>query len=484
MFAIMITAGVAKAQNSAGLPSFSIAHADTVSGEPATPRNDAFDAPFFTRPITDFLEENTFSGQVRRTDSLITQRRRIDLSPHDFTGRSSFPGANDLYPSLANSYEEAFNVRYNRVDGFFLGLSSQPLFWNPGSQIGKFYGSLGYAFGAEDWQYSIGYERILGMRNAFKIGAGYHRMTFSDDLWRIGLSENTLFSLFAGYDYLDYHLRQGFNAYAVFRTTQYIEHTLRFRTEEYESQDVATRYSFFGSRSNVRDNPAITDGYMQSLEWTTGFQTGGLILNNRLIFEGDVRLELGDLDFLDSDFSFTRYETEIRTIFRFDPANMLQWRVRAGTSTAQTPVVSTDPLTGQVLIEGGLPEQKKFALGGIGSMRGRSFKSMTGSQMILSNLELHFSNYRRTNELTDKIDWYQYKLYLFLDSGWVNKNAADPSDPFAGFDQFSISDLKHDIGFGISFSESRFSVLRFELAWPLEDLKASPNLIVRFNPTF
>ncbi len=469
--------------------SLNIAKSDTVdtNDEPEDRKNDIFDSPFFTNPITDFLEDNSFSRQVRRTDSLVTRTRRIDLNPQDFSGRTDLPGTNDLHPLLSIP-DNSFTMRYNRVDGFYVGLNSSPFSWPNNSmmrsRVGKFYGTLGYAFGMKEWQYNIGYERFFGTRDILKIGANFHSMTFSDDLWRIGTNENSLFSLFAGYDYYDYHFRQGFNAYSVLRTTPYIEHTLRFRSEDYESLDVATTYSFFGRRSSVRANPMISEGYMQSLEWTTGFQTGGLILNNRLMFAGDIRAELGSLDFLQSDFDFNRYEAELRSIFRIDSSNMLKWRLRAGTSTAEEVRAVEDPDSIFPVFEGGLPVQRMFALGGIGSLRAREFKSLQGTQMILSNLELHLSNYRTNSTLSDQINWSQYKLYLFLDSGWVNTDDADTIDPFAGFSEFSFDQLKHDIGFGISFSSSRASVLRFELAWPAEDLKATPNFIVRFNPTF
>lgn len=450
-------------------PAFTMAQDNGDSeSEPKDEQNgvDTFNDPFFTKPLGDFLEDNTLKGQVRRVDSVVTQRRRIDINPADFTGRAGYPGANDLYPGMAYMEYENGIFRYNRVDGLFLGGNIEPLRWHRGNKVGKLYGSLGYGFASKNWQYGLGYERIFGIRESFKIGGGYHSMTFSDDMWRVGKTENTLYGLFAGFDFMDYHHRHGLNIYAVGKTTQFIEHTLRFRSEEYESQELNTRYSFFGKRSTFRENPMINDGYMQSLEWTTGFQTGGLILNNRLIFEGDIRAELGSLDFLDSDFDFNRYEAEIRTIYQIDPANMINWRLRGGTST------------------GVLPIQREFALGGIGTMRGRDFKSMTGSQMIVSNLELHLSSYRYSGDLSDRVNWSRYLVYIFLDSGWVNENPADPSDPFEGFSQFSVSELKHDVGIGFSISESRASILRFELAWPTEDLRRSPNFIVRFNPTF
>ena len=417
---------------------------------------------FFDRPLEDLLKQEEYERMIRETDSLLTTRRRIDFPPRDIAGPSAYPGVSDVYPRLPLVF------RHNRVDGVFIGLRTQPMQWQPQSaRIMKIYGSLGYGFRSRNWQYSIGAERLFGFGQNFKMGVIYRNILHTEDMWRTAPIENTLSSLFMGYDFLEYYEVEGVKPYAIFRTGPYLEHTFSFFSEEHRSAENNTRFAFFGKNRHI--NPQIAEGQLQSFKWNTNFHTGGFVLSDRIAVSGDIQAETGDAGWLDSDFRFNRYELEVKSDFLIDPSAILRFRVRGGTSV------------------GTLPPQREFALGGIGTMRGRAYKRFRGSDMLLINSELHLGDHvRSTRPYTDgfEVDWSEFLAYLIFDAGWVNQQFQEQEVFMEGFNDFSVSDFKTDIGIGMSLPLSRMSALRFELAWPTDNFEAGPAFWVRFNPTF
>lgn len=433
--------------------------------DPEEKQEDPFDDdPFFQAPLQDFLQYEEYERRAREADSLITSKRRIDFPPRDISGPGAYPGPADLYPNIPLA------LRYNRVDGLFLGIRTRPLRWTPDrGRIMKMYGSIGYGFQSRDWQYSIGVERLFGYNQNVKFGLLYRNLLVTDDMWRTAPVENTLTAFFAGYDFLDYYHVEGIQPYMVVRTGPFFEHTLAFKSEDHASTERNTGYSLFGSRGNMRPNPAVDEGHIQRFMWTTGFHTGGFVWNDRFSLSGEVRAELGNLTWLDSDFTYNRYEAEIRTDYILDPSAVLRLRARGGSST------------------GVMPIQRNFALGGISTLRARSYKSLQGSDMLLINTELHLSSrHRQERPYVEgfNIDWSEFLVYVFLDAGWVN----DPEEPnsvfMEGFNDFEIDNFKTDLGIGASLPVDRMNALRFELAWPTEDFANGPAFWVRFNPTF
>lgn len=420
------------------------------------------DDPFFQRPLEELLRQEEYERMVRETDSLLVSKRRIDFPERDMGGPSEYPGISDLYPTLPLA------IRYNRVDGLFMGIRTKPMEWDRGDRhLMKMYGSLGYGFRSNYWQYSIGVERFFGFNQNVKLGILYRNMLATEDMWRTAPIENSLSAFFAGYDFLDYYETEGVQPYAVFRTGSFFEHTLAFKAEDHRSIERNTRYSLFGQNRHL--NPMVTEGHLQAFKWSTGFHSGGFVLGGRVALSGDIQAEIADLGWLNSDFGFNRYEMELRSDFQIDPSAILRTRFRGGTSVGE------------------LPFQRQFALGGIGTLRGRSHKEFIGSDMLLLNAELHLGDHiRRTEPRTEgfNVDWGEFLAYLIFDVGWVNQFEFEQENFLDGFNNFDSGDIKTDIGIGMSLPLSRVNALRFELAWPTDDFEAGPALWIRFNPTF
>lgn len=351
------------------------------------------------------------------------------------------------------AYRNIPSIRYNRVEGLFLGVTRAPLEWSSWDR-GQIYGQGGYAFALDQWQYRIGAETRLGSRKHtpnvdLKFGGSYQRNTDTDDLWKASWGENTAFAFFFRHDFFDYFQTEGWTGYAVARLSRYAQLSAAYRSEEYQSLTRNTNWSIFGE-GNFRANPAINEGLMNSVVLAL---EGGSI-NNRyrqpsgMAFR--VEAELGEN--MGGDFDYSRFLGDIRTYLRMTRESGLSLRFRGG------------------FTEGTVPLQKAFTLGGIGSVRGYNQNQFIGTRMALANAELALFD-------TDVADWILDDITVFgtFDAGWTNLQA--------GSDVFSVDDMFSSAGFGVALDDHD---LRLEVAWPLQDLGTDykPSVWLRFNPSF
>lgn len=344
-------------------------------------------------------------------------------------------------------------VRYNRVEGLFIGVAHDPLEWSDYDR-GRIYGQVGYAFGLEDWRYEIGAEtRLTGGRpsNVFdvKIGGAYHLNTGTKDLWKSSWAENTLAAGLFRHDFFDYYQTEGWTAYLVSRLTPYVQFSAGYREDEYDTLERSVTWSLFGG-DPFRTNPAIRDGRMHSLVFAL---EGGRVRSMRYRPIGAAfRLEAEVGQGLGGEFDFSRYSGDVRTYTRISDYAGLNLRFRGG------------------FTEGDVPVQKAFTIGGIGSVRSYDQNIFIGTRMLLANAELELYD-------PDIADWLFDDVTLFglFDAGWTNTAA--------GRNDVRMDDVIPAAGFGIALDDRH---IRFELAWPLRDLGTGrePTLWLRLNPTF
>ncbi len=357
-------------------------------------------------------------------------------------------------------------IHYNRVNGLFLGLDTE--FDDFVHDFTDDYdlevqALAGYSFGQEEWQYQIGLEKPIGRR--LRLGADYHNVTATDDYWRSGLSENSVSSLIAGYDYHDYYKSEGYNIYGSFRLFRSTYLGASYGADTFNSLEAVTAYNIFGDGNIYRSNPAIDANFDELFHQSAGFS---LNMNPKLYnitrnvsTSLEVRGEIGNLTKTSNDFLFNKYIVQSRSVFRLARSTFLRWRVMGGAIT------------------GSAPDFKQFTLGGIGTMRASQYKSMQGNAMVLSNLELVFG--RNTDFDLGFIDIDGFYISLFMDSGWseFNSDLLDTTDPLIAFDNFAFSELNHNAGIGIGSDK-----LRFEFAKPISDKGGFSAFWIRLNPTF
>lgn len=374
--------------------------------------------------------------------------------------------SNQLY----SQYPNLSAVHYNRVNGLFIGMKKERMQWYRRSSFLTIpeiqpHGFVGIGTASGKVEYGFGLERLFGEERRVMAGAEYHKATATEDYWRTGLIENTLSSLFAGYDYLDYYQIEGLGIYAVYRTNRLFEMAFSYNTDEYSSLEQKTSFSLFGYERSYRPNPAIDQNAdfinLDKYNLSIAINPRNVLVGDRFTISTTLGVELADNSRSDENFRFNKYLANLNLFYNVDAGSILKWRLRTGATTGTAPAF------------------KEFYLGGIGSLRGTPYKFYSGNQMVHSTLEMQFGfpgsysgNWIRN---------YNLHLLVFLDSGWttVNTNLTTSGNPFEGLGNINFSEFQHDAGVGVGTG-----AFRFEIAWPLNNFDGTPNLWVRFNPTF
>ncbi len=439
--------------------------------------------PFFSKPLSELF------GKDHSTPDSTSVTEEPQESHHGFKRYVSrinaegidLGGALEAGPyssnSLYGSYPVLPMIHFNRVNGLFLGIREERMQWyNHNHFLGinniNLHGLLGYSFGQKEWQYELGLERYVGFNKRIIIGAEFYNATTTDDYWRTGLTETSLTSLFAGYDFLDYYKQKGFGAYVLLRSKRLFEGGISYNDDRFNSLNKASSFAVFGPNDRYRLNPPIEiiNGMpvdtlsIASFSFSGAFNPKKLLLTPHFTFSLLGKIEVGDPGISSSDYSYTKYTAELTSYLNFEPGGVFKYRLKAGSITGDAPLM------------------KEFQLGGPGSLRAIGLKSIpdnaqSGNKMLLSNAEIQLGStgYNSDNWL----DFSDFYISLFLDSGWANNHTGSNAKLLDGFQDFQITDLHHNGGIGLG-SDS----FRFELAWDLRNTSRAPVLWLRLNPTF
>jgi len=427
--------------------------------------------PFFSRPISDFFNKNSDHRSPRQesTEEMVTNLNDEGL---DFRGVIEAGPYNSS--QLYSVYPNLPMIRYNRVDALFLGVKQERMQWYRDDWLGipQFHphGLIGYSFGQKEWDYTLGFEKMIGRQNHVILGGEYHNATTTNDEWRVGLNETSITAFTGGYDYLDYYKQQGWGGYLLARSDRYFEGGVAFSEDDFHSLDRESDWALFGAGDRYRVNPPvdIVNGFpleqieLATLTFSASFNPKRLVLSNGFTFSMNGTAEFADTGIGTSDYKYSKYTGEMISYFNLGAGTILKYRLRMSNITGEA------------------PRFKQLYLGGVGSLRALPYKSLgAGNAMILSNAELQFGN--PINASGDWIDFDDFYFSLFLDSGWVDYNSdlVEASGPFKGFKNFSFPDLQHNGGIGLGSS-----LFRAELAWDLNDTDRAPVFWIRFNPTF
>jgi hypothetical protein len=356
---------------------------------------------------------------------------------------------------------------YNPVDGFAPALGFNltlfdTLFGSTTFKETYIRTYVSYKFARESAGYSVGFERpILGSWDGPRlyVGAEAHEMTATDDAWRLSTLEQSVVAFTFANTFRDYHEATGYQFHAAYRVNPAQEILAAWRADEHEPLVNRADYAVFRDggdefRPNQQaapgDHRAVVLGYtldtrgleQESLErtyerhlftslfGTTGRRTPGV----RIEWTSEIAPEG-----LGGDFDFTRHILNARAYSQF---GIHGFRVRGLTGASS----------------GVLPPQRQFALGGIGSVHGYSFKEAAGEGMFLFNVE-----YRLGSRAPGGA-----RFMAFFDAGRV-------WDPIAA----SRDDWVKGIGGGFEIGE-----FRVEFGWRLDDIPKSLQVLVRFGPTF
>ena len=401
-------------------------------------------------PVILFLTVFRQSVNANSQNANENQRHVVHASTPDQPSLQAAPlgfGSSLLLPfSTAMRAVKLSKIRYNRVEGLFLGVSQ------PQVNVANFepFGNLGYGFESSAWRYEIGLKRSWFWMNRLEVGAAYYDLTDTMDRWIVSGLENTLAAILFREDFMDYFHRKGWRFYA----TQNISETyflgLEYRSDRYENMKNKTDWSLFGGDKTFRLNPPIEEGKMHSISATAEIDLMGY--REGWIFKGEY--EKGG-DFLGGDIQFYRFLFQGKRYQKTIGNQRMVIRLMAGLnrSTASDTV----------------PEQKRFDLGGIETLRGYRFKEFTGDRMLLGNLYYLFGGDLLSRSGIPILRTLQ--LILFADAGTA----------FFTFDDLQIRDLRTDIGIAVADIEN---TLRINLAKRLDRSDDSIKITVRLLRKF
>ncbi len=278
---------------------------------------------------------------------------------------------------------------HNRVDGTAPGLGVEvTVLGGAGLNHASVYGRAAYAFSADAWRYATGVRRSFGARNLVTIGYERHDLTDTDDLFRRRLITGPRERPIPFHVVDDYFRRRGDEAYVFVRPTPQMHFGASFRSDTHGSLPVVADDSILAFSRRPRPNPAVGEGLMRSLLFTGRwshraplFPSWELERDAFLLrspygtpFEHaqgarvETTYEVAS-DALGGDFSFQR----------------LTGNARATRALGVRQTVTARVITG--LTRGAPPLQRRFALGGLGTLRGYGLKEFAGSNAVLATAE-------------------------------------------------------------------------------------------------
>ncbi|RMD93998.1 MAG: hypothetical protein D6814_14990, partial [Calditrichaeota bacterium] len=271
---------------------------------------------------------------------------------------------------------------------------------------------------------------------------------FTQDKWIISPTENTLSTIFGHKDFMDYVGRRGWRAFIDYKWQQV--HTLRFEVGRYKYDPLSvqpnTEWSLFARGKRYSPNPhgaprfAFQRGYETSIRGLVAldFRDNPIFPLVGWYFEGVFEKTFDD------------FETTglFLTLKRFQPTfgnQRLKARVLFGSRT------------------GSFAFQHLMALGGIGSLRGYEEKEFVGNRLLYGTLQYNFGGDVLRKIPLDFIPfWEAITLGVFVDAGYAwFADANDPDKGLLSFGDFSLEDIKSDVGFSLIITEG---LLRFDFA--------------------
>lgn len=384
---------------------------------------------------------------------------------HSFPQFSTFPG----------DAENFSNFRYNRVDGFFIGLGTgKRLSIKEDPTIMTHFG-LGYGFGSHYWQVFGGLDkRFMEPENAIIIGLEAHKITSTHDSWKISGDENTAHAFFAREDYRDYFLRSGWGIHfeKYFRT--HFRAIIEYHQDLLESSPRNVSWSLFGGNKTFQENPFFDNARINSVILALNYDNIRTKRNNRSGFHAAFQAEFGS-----RDWNFSRYLAEAAW---FQPLGVfsLNTRMRLGSLVNNSPatIITRTDSTGKIEITGtlnqNLPAPFYFALGGVGTLPGFSFNEFSGNRMFLWNSELIFHvsplKFRHRGD---------FNVILFTDIGSAKFADAEASATTILIPS-DISQMKFNYGVALGSENDAF---RIGASWRT-DRAEKAHIVVRFTHPF
>ena len=337
--------------------------------------------------------------------------------------------------ALANMLLMSMRLRYNRVEGVFLGysLKTSPARW-PGL---KLFAQTGYGLHSTSprWEAGAEYER-----DAFSVSLTLFDRTDTHDEEVFSTLEATFFSSLFKWDYRDYfRAKNGFEAEGTYRWRRHLSIVGGLSAFTYVPMAVESQWSLFYPDRAFRGNPRVRPGAAGLLWFGALFDSRarGPLFRNAWVVKGIYERGFREFGYDGLLLSAKRYQKVVLGSQVF----VIQAHVKTRESTAA---------------------QHLFGLGGVSTLRGYGFKEFIGNRMLMANFDYLFRG-----DLLGRIPlkgFHLLSLTLFLDAGWAGSVPRD-RNLLAGFDDLRLGDFKADAGVALSLPQQ---LLRLNLARRLD----------------
>ena len=321
-------------------------------------------------------------------------------------------------------------------------------------------GYASYKFGREDPGYSIGIERPIFLAPKLFLGVEVHDVTASDDLWRLSSLEQTIVSLGFKNTFREYYRRRGTQLFGVLRMGAHNELSAMARWDRHEPLVNATSYSFFRDDEAFRPNPPVVDQDVNALVAGYTFDTRALSGSGQpATYERHVKDNLFGHGLRRTPGLRLEWTSEVAGGFMKGDAGFDRHilNARGYVATSSRTLLSLRGLFG--FSNGTLPVERRFSIGGIGSVHGYSFKEASGTGMTLLNAEYRI-NLSSNSQSRDAAN-----VFVFYDAGRVTNSEAS----------------RWLRGVGAGFGAAG---VRIEFGFRANDIPESRQILVRFSPTF
>lgn len=344
-------------------------------------------------------------------------------------------------------------LSYNRVDGFAPYLSVS--YHDPDSLLPSARAELGYAFASKRLRFSLSAEQLIWRHKDLSIGAQYYRSLSSDDDWALPDWENSVYAFMATEDFKDFYEAQGGTGFARIKPIKPLTFEARYRNEQTMWLHAHPNlWSVFGGEKQFPENfasvplPFRDSGMAQIDTGSNVALSAGVTYDTRhddslfsvSAWNASASLEWSSTG-LKSDFNYRRYVFDIRRYQYIHKYSMLLLRAMLGSS------------------DGYLPMNRRFFLGGPGSLYGYERKELMGTRFWMINAEYRF-----------QIPKTEIAFGPFWDIAQIADNQA-----------FSRSvEVKNSIGGAVYFGAK----FRLSVAQRLDRSQVSPEIYIRLIPAF
>lgn len=328
---------------------------------------------------------------------------------------------------------------YSRVDGWALPFGAEAtLFDHAAFDHLNVYAIGAYGLSSERARFALGARKPAFGHRRLVLGYEFHDLTDADDFFRVAGLERWPGTPIYFETFEDYYRRRGHEAYAFWRPSANLHAGVTFRADRFESLPVEA------GPDDVRPNPRVADGEMRALlatgrwSWDGGLSSEWAAERDSFLLrslQGDLfqrdqslraegTLEVADADALGGDFTFKRFVGQVRAARRMGAQRTLFGRLLVGRSG------------------GDLPPQRRFSLGGEGTLRGRATKAYAGDQVALVTVEHAY----------EPLLWPA--VIAFYDGGRVSSDAGS-------------SGWKSDVGIGLAWPPGGRRLARVDVGFPL-----------------